>query len=252
MKSRSRKNTTDCAARPEAPCCQDANRHPIPNLTPSCLIVLLKIIIIFVWQTALFRFCSENIFKEIEQSVKCDSAGMMEFTGCLWGLVNFYSLGDRAQDPFNNCRGATENDFLFSWYQMAKYCENPRPSIRVSEKKKSCLLLPTFSELFLLPALGQTLLGVDGQTMVGGGHIWTTVKKKMRTMQKKREKYRGEIDRQMSGYPGRGEQRLCKITGHRASLVWVFQENPGAQPSVSLCSRLLVCLWAPHQRGSDG
>lgn len=56
-------------------------------------------------------------------------------------------------------------------------------------------------------------------------------------MQKEGEKYRGlGGDRQADGgFPEGGEQRLCKITGYRASLVW-FSEKTKGQNSVCPCA----------------
>ena len=90
MKSWVRQNYRLCG-RLEGHVCQDTNCHQILSLTPSCLIVLLEIVIIPVWQIVLFHFTSENIFKDREKkSWDVIVLGCQNLPG-FGGFGNFYS-----------------------------------------------------------------------------------------------------------------------------------------------------------------
>lgn len=68
-------------------------------------------------------------------------------------------------------------------------------------------------------------------------------------MQKEGEKYRG---RQTVRWWEGGEQRLCKITGYRASLVWFSEKTKGR---ITQCVPVLTpssMSLAEHQRRSNG
>lgn len=55
----------------------------------------------------------------------------------------------------------------------------------------------------------------------------------------------------MSGHPNGGEQRLCKITGHQAPLVWFFERAQDLN-SACPCSTSSSTTWARHSpRGGE-
>lgn len=87
-------------------------------------------------------------------------------------------------------------------------------------------------------SLGRPCQGCSGS---GGGRAGTEKK----VTRARREGRVWGRDRRMSGHPNGGEQRLCKITGHQAPLVWFFERARDLN-SACPCSTSSSTTWARH------